>query len=135
MRMAANAEKSLVLGSLTRTRPGGKGVSRRHPAASSICQRRRAIYHTPISTDIFTHMKTTVEISDSLFAEARRVAQRENRSLRALIEEGLRLVLGQRRGKRGAFKLRPASFGGQGLQTGLNEWDEIRKRAYEGRGE
>ncbi|HEX6314302.1 MAG TPA: hypothetical protein VFZ73_05560 [Gemmatimonadaceae bacterium] len=80
-------------------------------------------------------MKTTVEISDSLFAEARKVAQRENRPLRSLIEEGLRLVVGQRRSRRGAFKLRRASFGGGGLQPGVSNWDDIRKRAYEGRGE
>lgn len=82
-------------------------------------------------------MKTTVEISDSLAAEARRVAQRENRSLRALIEEGLRLVVGQRRTRRGGFRLKNATFGGEGLQPGLESagWDEIRQRAYEGRGE
>ncbi len=82
-------------------------------------------------------MKTTVEISDGLAAEARRVAQRENRSLRALIEEGLRLVIGQRRTRRGGFRLRPAAFGGGGLQPGLESggWDEIRQRVYEGRGE
>lgn len=81
-------------------------------------------------------MKTTVEISDSLFAEARRVAQRENRSLRALIEEGLRLVLGERRGRRDRFRLRNASFRGEGLQPELapGEWEEVRRRAYEGRG-
>ena len=81
-------------------------------------------------------MKTTVEISDSLFAEARRVAQRENRSLRALIEEGLRLVVGHRRAARGQFRLRPASFRGEGLDPGLEsgDWEAIRRRAYEGRG-
>jgi hypothetical protein len=81
-------------------------------------------------------MKTTVEISDSLFAEARRVAQRESRSLRALIEEGLRLVLGQRRAQRERFRLRKASFRGKGLQAELasGEWDEVRRQAYEGRG-
>jgi hypothetical protein len=82
-------------------------------------------------------MKTTVEISDSLFAEARRVAQRENRTLRALIEEGLRTVLGQRRSKRGQFRLRKASFGGQGLQPEASaaSWDDIRQKTYGGRGE
>ncbi len=81
-------------------------------------------------------MKTTVEISNSLFAEARRVARRENRSLRALIEEGLRLVIGRRRESSGQFRLRPVSFGGEGLQAGLESgaWDEVRQRAYEGRG-
>lgn len=92
-------------------------------------------FHTSISTTIVHHMKTTVEISDSLFAEARRVAQREKRSLRALIEEGLRQVIGQRRSKRGQFRMRKASFGGQGLQSDSGSWEEIRRKAYEGRGE
>ena len=36
-----------------------------------------------------THMKTTVDIADSLFEAARRAAARERTTLRALIEEGL----------------------------------------------
>jgi hypothetical protein len=35
-------------------------------------------------------MKTTIQISDSLFKEARKVAQQERTTLRALVEEGLR---------------------------------------------
>jgi hypothetical protein len=82
-------------------------------------------------------MKTTVEISDSLFAEARRLAQREHRSLRALIEEGLRLLVRERRVRRGQFRLRKATFRGEGLHPNLRSgaWEEIRSRAYEGRGE
>ena len=38
-------------------------------------------------------MKTTVEISDALLKEARRVAARRNVTLRTLIEEGLRQVV------------------------------------------
>jgi len=34
-------------------------------------------------------MKTTVKIPDSLFEEARRVAQRENTTLKALVDQGL----------------------------------------------
>jgi hypothetical protein len=82
-------------------------------------------------------MKTTVEIADSLFAEARRLAQRERRSLRALIEEGLRLVMRERRARRGRFRLRKATFPGEGLEPDLRSgtWEEIRARIYEGRGE
>ena len=42
-------------------------------------------------------MKTTVEISDSLAEEAKRVAARERTTLRALIEAGLRAVSGYTR--------------------------------------
>jgi hypothetical protein len=34
-------------------------------------------------------MKTTVEISDSLLREARKLARREGTTLRALVEQGL----------------------------------------------
>lgn len=77
-------------------------------------------------------MKTTVEISDALLREAKKVAAEEGSSLRALVEEGLRKALGDRR-KRGGFRLRKASFGGEGLQEGLR-WDEMGEAAYEGRG-
>jgi len=39
-------------------------------------------------------MKTTVEIADGLLREAKKRAVDEHKSLRALIEEGLRLRLG-----------------------------------------
>ena len=82
-----------------------------------------------------THMKTTVEISDSLAEEAKAVAAREKTTLRALIEAGLRQVLSDRR-RRVRFRLRDASFGGRGLQPEFREgdWRRIREAAYEGRG-
>ena len=82
-------------------------------------------------------MKTTVEISDSLFESAKKVAQREGTSMRALIEEGLRRLLGERRARRNGFKLRSATFRGEGLQPEYEgaQWTDIRRRAYEGRGE
>ena len=80
-------------------------------------------------------MKTTVDIADPLLAEARKAAQHEGTTLRALIEEGLRRVLVERR-TRVNFRLRPASFAGEGLDPALEgRWDAIRARAYEGRGE
>jgi hypothetical protein len=80
-------------------------------------------------------MKTTVEIPDALAEEARSVAAREKTTLRALIEAGLRQVLRDRRRKT-RFRLRDASFRGQGLQPGFREgdWQRIREASYEGRG-
>jgi hypothetical protein len=82
-----------------------------------------------------THMKTTVELSDALLEEAKSVATRERTTLRAIVEEGLREVLKKRK-RRGAFRLRKASFRGKGLQPGLTEgsWETVRDLIYEGRG-
>jgi hypothetical protein len=80
-------------------------------------------------------MKTTVEISDSLLVEARRVAEREGLSLRAVIERGLHRVIDETR--RGApFTLRRASFAGQGLQAEFKDasWERLRDAAYRDRG-
>jgi hypothetical protein len=81
-------------------------------------------------------MKTTVEISDSLFEAAKRLAQREGTTMRALIEEGLRRLLGERRSRRSGFKLRSATFRGEGLLPEHEgaDWSDIRRKSYEGRG-
>lgn len=80
-------------------------------------------------------MKTTVEISDPLLREARKMAAREGVTLRTLIERGLRRVVAET--KPGIpFKLRRASFKGRGLQPELRNasWESIRDLTYEGRG-
>ncbi|MBB5968104.1 type II toxin-antitoxin system VapB family antitoxin [Planomonospora venezuelensis] len=76
-------------------------------------------------------MKTTVDIPDGLLSEARRIAQREGTTLRALIEEGLRSVVA-RRGEAGGYVLPDASVGGQGLQASVRgvSWEELRALAY-----
>lgn len=77
-------------------------------------------------------MKTTIDISDPLFEEARSVARKEGTTLRSLVEEGLRHALEERQKKR-PFRLRDASVDGQGLQSHLRgrSWAEIRDLAYE----
>jgi hypothetical protein len=82
-----------------------------------------------------THMKTTIEISDAILEQARRLAARDNTTLRALVEQGLHQVLTAR--KTGAkFKLRDASFRGNGLQSQAQSanWERLREMAYEGHG-
>lgn len=80
-------------------------------------------------------MKTTVHIADPLLAAAKKVAAEEGTTLRALIEEGLRRVL-ERRQRGSPFRLRRASFRGNGLQPEVREgrWERIRDLVYEGRG-
>lgn len=80
-------------------------------------------------------MKTTLEISDPLLREARKLAARERTTLRALVERGLRQVVMEKASTR-SFRLRKASFQGQGLRPELREssWERLRDLAYEGRG-
>jgi hypothetical protein len=88
-----------------------------------------------MSTIWMALMKTTVEISDPLLREARKVAAREGVTLRTLIERGLHRVVAET--KPGApFKLRRVSFRGKGLQPRLRNvsWEHVRDLAYEGRG-
>jgi len=81
-----------------------------------------------------THMKTTIEIADALGEAARKTAEREGTTLRALVEEGLRRVLDDRLRTR-RFRLREASYKGRGLNPALADagWERIRELAYEGR--
>lgn len=83
----------------------------------------------------FTHMKTTVEIAEDLFARTREVAQREGTTLRTLIEEGLRIVLAQREQKT-TYRWPDLSVGGEGLAPGVEEgaWEPLRDQIYTGRG-
>ena len=82
-----------------------------------------------------SYMKTTIQIPDSLFAETRKLAHQERTTLKALVEEGLRRVVSERR-QRGRFRLRKATFRGRGLQPHLvaASWEQIRELSYEGRG-
>jgi len=80
-------------------------------------------------------MKTTVELPDSLLREAKRIAVRRRTTVKALIEQGLRSAIAERERKAG-FKLRNATFRGNGLVAGvsLQDWATIRDLAYAGRG-
>jgi hypothetical protein len=77
-------------------------------------------------------MKTTVEISDALFREAKRYAAAHELTFREVLETGLRAVVEKKRSAK-PFKLRDASFTGKGTATG-HAWPEIRAMIYEGRG-
>jgi len=80
-------------------------------------------------------MKTTIELSDALLEAAKRHAQARGTTLKAVVEEGLRAVLGAEEG-RGPFELRDASVDGRGLRPDVREggWDRIVELSYEGRG-
>ncbi len=81
-----------------------------------------------------SHMKTTVEISDALLREAKRVAARDETTVRALIEEGLRQSLNARNDKR-RFRLRDVSYGKGGLRPEVEDgsWERLSDMIYAGR--
>ena len=85
--------------------------------------------------DILWCMKTTVELPDSLLREAKRVALKNRTTVKALIEQGLRTVIAERK-RSGSFTLRKAGFRGDGLVSGrsLRDWPAIRDLAYSERG-
>ena len=82
-----------------------------------------------------THMKTTIEIADPLLERAKRLAAKEQTTLRELVEAGLRKVLEERRSHK-KFELRDARVFGQGLQPEFQSasFDQLRDAVYVGRG-
>jgi Arc/MetJ family transcription regulator len=65
------------------------------------------------------NVRTTLEIPDGLLAEALRTAEDQGTTLSALVEAGLRRVITARSAE--GFRLRRATFGGQGLQPGVRD--------------
>jgi hypothetical protein len=80
-------------------------------------------------------MKTTIEISPALLAEAKSHAQAEHTTLKALIEAGLRRVLADKKNDK-PFTLRDGSVGGNGLTPEFQNapWEKFLDAIYEGRG-
>jgi hypothetical protein len=80
-------------------------------------------------------MKTTIEISDVLLRQARKTAEREGVTLRALVERGLNRVLSES-SQTAPFKLRHSSFKGKGLSPEFRHatWETIRDEIYKGHG-
>ncbi len=80
-------------------------------------------------------MKTTIDLSDNVFVRAKQLAQKENKTLRALVEEGLALALDEHERRR-APKIKPVVFGGQGLSDEFRQapWQRLREVIYPKRG-
>jgi hypothetical protein len=84
-----------------------------------------------------THIKTTIELNDTLLQAARDVAARQGTTLRGVFEAALRSYLqSQSSTRRAPFRLRRRTFSGNGLQPEAAEagWERIRDLSYEGRG-
>lgn len=118
--------------------------SRSRCSATAFGDRPKRALPAPRFDDMGTHiaipilpgaMKTTVEISDPLLREVRKLATRQGVTLRTLIERGLHRVIADTRSGT-PFKLRRASFKGRGLQPEFRDapWDRLRDAAYEDHG-
>lgn len=117
-----------------RARFGNAGrVPRRPIARSLVWQLQIGYMATHIATTInIAEMKTTLEISDALLRDARKIAARESTTLRALVEQGLRQIVTAKKQRRPAFRLRQVTFRGNGLRPELQEagWERIRDLIY-----
>lgn len=82
-----------------------------------------------------THMKTTIEIPDPVLEQARKLAKLQGTSVKKLVEQGLRRIISEQQ-QAEHFRLRPASFKGEGLQPELQgaSWAHLRELAYDDRG-
>jgi len=78
-----------------------------------------------------THIKTTIDIADDLLTRAKRVARKEKRTLREIVEEGLDLALLRRAHKPTLPASLPTS-GGDGLTAEFRGagWETIRDEIY-----
>jgi len=61
--------------------------------ASSHRQPGRLSGHIAIQLDTYCHMKTTLNIDDTIMAELKREAARQGRTMSELVESALRLLL------------------------------------------
>jgi len=79
-------------------------------------------------------VKTTIEIPDPILERAKRHARRTGRPLRALVEEGLRLVLEAEAGRE-RYRLADRSVGKRKGPNPLEAltWPELRDEIYGGR--
>ncbi len=82
------------------------------------------------------HMKTTIDIADSILSRAKKLAVKRHTTLKAVIESALREALDGESEPERPFKLKTRVFEGRGLQPGLSwdDWSALRDLAYEGRG-
>ena len=89
------------------------------------------------SEDIVPLLKTTIDIADPLFLQAKRIASEHSMTLKEIVETALRRFFEQEKVRISSFSLRDASVGGNGVQPGVQEgdWAQIRRLLYEGRGD
>jgi hypothetical protein len=81
-------------------------------------------------------VKTTIEIAESVLEQAQRVARQEKTTLRALVDQGLRIVLKEKQSRPAKWKWKPLVVRGHGLAPEFRDagWGGVRDEIYRGRG-
>jgi hypothetical protein len=76
-------------------------------------------------------VKTTIDIADDLLKRSQQLAKREGSTLRAVMEEGLRLVLKDRRMPASRpFRFPTFGTGGRDAEFREADWEKIRTTIY-----
>ena len=78
-------------------------------------------------------MKTTIELPDALYREAKEYAVRQGIPMREVMERGLRAVLSESGAPTRRFRLKTITTKGEGLVS-EGDWAAIRSLIYEGHG-
>jgi hypothetical protein len=86
-------------------------------------------------TELNAGRVAVLRLQPTFWVLIRTVAAPEKTTVRALIVDGLRRVLAERK-RKGMFRLRKASFEGSGLHPDLTgaPWEKVRDTIYQGRG-
>ena len=81
-------------------------------------------------------MKTTIEIADDLFERVQSLARKEKTTFRSLTEQGLRIVLKEKKDKPAKWKWKLVTCKGGGLTDEFKDasWEKIRDEIYRGHG-
>ena len=82
-------------------------------------------------------MKTTIELSDSVFTEIKQCSKEMGIPMRELFETALRKYLQSLKQEKVQYQYENHPFKGQGVCAGVQEgnWEYIRSNIYKGRGE
>jgi hypothetical protein len=80
-------------------------------------------------------VKTTLDIHDALLLRAKRLSKRTGKPLRALVEQGLELVLSRESAPQPRYEIPDASVGRAGDMNPLERWSwqDLRDEIYGGR--
>ncbi len=90
---------------------------------------------TSVSFYMVTHMKTTIDMPDSLFRRTKALALKRRVPMRELITEGLLHVL-EKKEAEAPRRIEPVTFKGQGLSPEFSKgtWTTVRDAVYEEHG-